>query len=169
MSTKTACSGIVLIAAILSGCDDEPEQRVVSPPTVVTQDAEPTKDWLKPDDNVDPASWIAEKEAQNDPAYDEEAGAAEIRKLLDSADKNFVESARMIANRAVQLEATLKSKGINERARDIINMLNSVKDTSIQSRRFGALCQYYETLRMQGMSSEEAIRTLSKNDNSQMK
>src|SRR5690606_10940144 len=98
----------------------------------------------------------------------QEAAAVEIRELLERANENFVESARMIANRAVQLENTLASKGINERARDIIVKLNSIKNPSIQSARFGALCQYYATLREQGMSSDDALKTLSRHDGSQM-
>ncbi|PJX26104.1 hypothetical protein CAP48_08815 [Advenella sp. S44] len=160
---------MVLLAAILSGCGEEPqEDPVLTAPTIVTQDDELTKDWLKREDNVDPAQWMAEKEAANDPAYDKEAATAEIRELLDRANENFVESARMIANRAVQLQNTLASKGINERARDIIVKLNSIKNPSIQSARFGALCQYYSTLREQGMSSDDALNTLSRHDASQM-
>ena len=174
MSTRTAFGGMIVLTTILSGCGQEPQEPVLPAPTTIPQDVaimQDTglgKDWLKPEDNVDPARWMAEKEAANDPTYDKEAAATQIRQLLDSANKNFMESARMIANRAVQLEDTLKSKGINERARDIIATLNSIEDPSIQSRRFGALCQYYATLRMQGMSSENAIKTLSKNQASQL-
>lgn len=162
MSAKTASGVVLVLAFLLAGCDDEYQEPAVTSSPVEIQNTDSRKDWLKPEDNTDPAIWMAQKEAEEDPAYDLERGTAEIRPILEDANKNFIESSRMIANRAVQLEQTLKGKGITERAKDIITILNSARNPDIQNHRFGALCQYYATLRLQGMSNQDAIRTLSK-------
>jgi hypothetical protein len=66
----------------------------------------------------------------------------------------------MIANRAVQLEGTLKAKGIDEKAPDIIASFSRVAGSARPLDGFGAMCQNYFILREQGLSKDAALTHL---------
>lgn len=167
-ATRTAI-GLVAAAALsvgFAGCDETAPGRETTSraPAEFGQDKTAEIGWIKQEDDTDPAWWLASREAANDPSLDRKAAASELRALLEDARRNFMETPRMIANRAVQLEGTLAEKGVHERARDILVAFNGTKNPGITSRRFGDICQHYATLRSQGMNGPQALAALSGHD-----
>jgi hypothetical protein len=80
--------------------------------------------------------------------------------LLMTAQERFGDTTRMIANRAVQLEGTLKTKGIDEKAPEIIASFSHAAEQARPLDGFGAMCQNYFILREQGVGKEEALAHL---------
>jgi len=84
-----------------------------------------------------------------------------VRRSLAEASTKFNDTPRMIANRAVQLEKMLKGEGVEENAIILINRLNdAIAPGRIES--FGAAVEKYYNMRKAGMSSDQALDTLSK-------
>lgn len=83
--------------------------------------------------------------------------------MLEEAARQFRESPRMIANRAVQLEEMLSETGVTEPlelATELIEKLSFLTTNEPQAESFGALCQHYFNLRLAGLGRDEALADL---------
>jgi hypothetical protein len=149
-----------LFAGALAGCnDDEPratpehvEKRSGMAPIAKS-------DWLTRDDDVKPEVWLIEHMAKAGAPRSSDEG--HVRHALDEAAQKFRDSPRMIANRAVQLQNMLKADGQNETAIALITGLNgAIASGRIES--FGAAGEKYYNMRKSGLSSEQALTSLSK-------
>lgn len=90
----------------------------------------------------------------NDPTLDQVAA------MLEAASRQFLETPRMIANRAVQLEEMLAESGLAEPATSLIKALLHVVEGEPRAESFGALCQHYYNLRSAGLGRDEALADL---------
>jgi hypothetical protein len=84
----------------------------------------------------------------------------EYARMLATAGRRFREYPRMIANRAVQLEAMLAEKNMPESAPQLIEELTTVPGDTRYVESFGALCQQYFNLRTQGVERQDALKLL---------
>ncbi|RXF73808.1 hypothetical protein EK403_09005 [Hansschlegelia zhihuaiae] len=109
-------------------------------------------------DNISPAVWLASREAGHDVAPNDPA-AVSLRALLDDADARFTESPRMIANRAVQVQAMLAERGVKESAREVIEGLVSIGHVG-ERAGFGETCQHYVNARAASGSRVAALEAL---------
>ncbi|MGA0561473.1 hypothetical protein ACO2RV_03405 [Ancylobacter sp. VNQ12] len=146
------------LALVLAGCPSEgppePRERVASP----ARNDLAGKSWLQPTDSDDPAVWLASRDAGRDVAPNEPAVAG-WHAILADADERFGETDRMIANRAVQLEAMLREIKVKQSAREIVADFASLATKGSRSG-FSDLCQHYYNLRVQGRTREAALTTL---------
>jgi len=154
-------TALVAAAAVaLAGCPGESE------PARTKVQAEPAansiagKTWLEPMDATSPDRWLASREAGTDLPATAPATLA-WRAILSDADTRFDEPPRMIANRAVQLEAMLREIGIDESVRDLLRDLTPMAATGSR-RGFSELCQHYFNLRAKGVGRTEALESLSR-------
>jgi hypothetical protein len=159
---------LVLLSAFGVACEDATEPQVTSePPATATSPAADTRalvrrEWITQHDKIAPERWLASRAAGSDvPAAD--PSVSDMRTLLATAHERFGDPARMIANRAVQLETMLKEKGIAEPAPELIKSLTEAAGTTENVRSyegFGAICQKYFILREQGVAREQALADL---------
>ena len=119
--------------------------------------------WLTPIDRVDPAYWLAARKSGGAPV--DEARVARLRAALAIGGAHFLESPRMLANRAGQLGDMLAEIGAvqNEAAEDeaeLIESLARISAVTPNKQTFGDLCQHYFNLRKQGATRESALADL---------
>lgn len=161
-SVARAVFGVGL-ALGLGGCPAESpsdqHERVAS----AVGDVVARKPWLQPTDPVDPDVWLASRAAGRDVAPSD-PDVAIWRALLADADQRFGETDRMLANRAVQLEAMLREIGGSETPREILPDLSSLAAKGSRSG-FSDLCQHYYNLRSQGQTREVALANLKREGN----
>lgn len=152
--------GMMIVALALAACSDEPQQRAADVHEVANE--EPTVyqiSRLDRGEHVKPEIWLASRAAGHDlPETAPEVEAT--RTLLEAAGKRFREYPRMIANRAVQLEDMLHSKGLGEPALQLITDLAEVPGDVRYVESFGSLSQQYYNLRLQGLDRQEALDLL---------
>lgn len=153
-----------LLAAVslwVTSCDEPPEPFASAPSSSqpAVSSALARRDWLTQHDRIAPERWLASRAADVDVEPDDPS-VASMRALLLTAQQRFGDTTRMIANRAVQLEATLKAKGIDETAPDIIESFSRLAEAGPPLDGFGAMCQNYVILREQGMSKDAALEHL---------
>lgn len=110
-------------------------------------------------DRVHPEHWLASRQAGRDLPPDDPS-VASMRQLLDTAGRRFRDFPRMVANRAVQLEEMLAEKNIAEPAPQLVAMFSNAAGEARNVESFGAFCQHYFNLRMQGLDQQKALRTL---------
>jgi len=127
--------------------------------SVVEEKTEAPHSWIRRNDDIDPALWLASKEAgrqlaNNDPAV------ARVRKAFESGASKYLESDRMIANRTAQLADMLAKDGKPETAADLIEGLSSVVKADYGKETYGELCQFYFILRHNGADQEAALAQL---------
>ncbi|PZQ82247.1 MAG: hypothetical protein DI549_11920 [Ancylobacter novellus] len=151
------------LALALAGCPSEappePRERVAAPARDdATRSALARKTWLQPTDSDDPDVWLASRDAGHDVAPGA-PGVAAWRAILTDADARFGETDRMIANRAVQLEAMLQEIRVTQSAREIIADFVPLAAKGSRSG-FSDLCQHYYNLRVQGLTREAALAVL---------
>jgi hypothetical protein len=157
-----------LIAALtltIAACGDEVGRETQSAPAPVAAQDESLNAlaWLKQTHAIAPEHWLASREAGHDlDMYD--ASVGDMRRVLETAAMRFRDHPRMIANRAVQLEAMLKERGIEERAPRIITNLSQVPGQTRYVESFASLTQQYFNLRMEGRSRSQAIDMLKAQD-----
>jgi hypothetical protein len=158
-SLALLCLGC-LLAGALAGCnDDEPRAKPEHVEKRSGMAPIAKSDWLTREDDVKPEVWLIEHQAKSGaaPASDE----GHVRLALDEAAQKFRDSPRMIANRAVQLQNMLKAEGQDETAIALITGLNgAIASGRIES--FGAAGEKYYNMRKSGLSSEQALTSLSK-------
>lgn len=143
-------------ATLLCACGDtEPQQ---SAAVEVKRKGEAPK-WLAPTDRVDPAYWLAaRKKSGGAPA--QEARAARLRQALDIGGAHFLESPRMLANRAGQLADMLAEIGAAEDEGELIETLARIAAATQSKQGFGDLCQHYFNLRERGATRDAALADL---------
>jgi hypothetical protein len=152
------CLAVASVALTLSACSDDPQSKTATPVPVETKPAIHRMTRLGKLDHIEPERWLASREAGRDLPLPDPA-VAKMRQTLRSAERNFREFPRMIANRAVQLENMLGgAKG--ELAPDLIARLSHVAGNERYVDSFGSVCQQYFHLRSQGMTPEAAIESL---------
>jgi hypothetical protein len=152
-------SAAVCLVLLLAACSEEADDgatanSVLTPAHAVYQLAR-----LEVTDRIPPQQWLASREAGRDLPEDDPT-VVRIKHTLAVASKRFREYPRMIANRAVQLEAMLKRKDMGAPAAQLIESLSGVPGDTRHVESFGALCQQYYNLRMQGLDADEAVKVL---------
>lgn len=158
--------GLLASAFILSGlgaagCSDE-QVAEAPPPASPAPGGKPSvheDKWLSVTDGVNPDNWLASREAGHDLEQTDPA-VADMRRILDVATVRFRDHRRMIANRAVQLEAMLSEKNIDEKAPRLIVTLSQVPGDQRSVESFAALTQQYYNLRVEGLDQSHAIDVL---------
>ncbi|HEY8139340.1 MAG TPA: hypothetical protein VIF61_15970 [Methylocystis sp.] len=126
---------------------------------IETQDEKSSEIWLRANEHVDPAFWLASREAgrelaESDPAVDT------IREAMVAARAHFLESHRMLANRTAQIGKMLAEDGRAEDYAGILHELADVAKAAGQTQTYGELCQHYYNLRHKGATREEALSVL---------
>ncbi|MGQ4273734.1 hypothetical protein [Terrihabitans sp. B22-R8] len=116
------------------------------------------RDWLQPTDDTAPQLWLASREAGSDLPPNAPAVLA-WGVVLDDAGQRFGEAPRMIANRAVQLQAMLIEIDVAETPKEIIDGFSVLAAKGSRSG-FSDICQHYFNLRSQGLSREAALAAL---------
>ncbi|MBG0810099.1 hypothetical protein IY145_11995 [Methylosinus sp. H3A] len=142
------------LAALLCACGDTAPQRPVA--EVKGRDALPK--WLTPIDRVDPAYWLAARKSGGAPV--DEARVARLRAALETGGAHFLESPRMLANRAGQLGDMLAEIGAAEDEAELIESLARISAVTQNKQTFGDLCQHYFNLRKQGAARDAALADL---------
>ena len=157
---KKMFSVTLFFAPILAGCDDPApppgREAAIAPKSQAFSVA--TRNWIDVKDGVSPAVWLASREAGRDVAANDPA-ADSFRALLQEADVRFSEGPRMIANRAVQVQAMLAERGVTESPREVIEGLVSVGQIGERSG-FGETCQHYVNARAANGSRSAALDAL---------
>lgn len=154
-----ACVLAALGIALLAACSEEAQET----DAVRTVPKEPQAihrvERLVATEGPSPARWLASRQAGRD-LPEEDPLVAEYARLLETAGRRFREYPRMIANRAVQLEEMLAEKSMSESAPQIIEELSAIPGDTRYVESFGALCQQYYNLRLQGLARTEALKLL---------
>lgn len=162
MDAKPFCRAGAVLGAIaafaLAGCSDEAQQGARERVAAPTSDEVARKIWLQPTDGTSPDLWLASRDAGRDQSPDDRTVALWRARLTD-ADGRFGEPSRMIANRAVQLQAMLKEIGIEESPQEIISGFASLVEKEARAG-FSDLCQHYYNLRVQGLSRDASFAAL---------
>lgn len=150
-----------LFALLPGGCSDS------SPPNQYTDQrsgltrAQAKPSWLEATSQIEPAAWLIEREVKSGRALKAE-DADKVRQSIATAAKVFKEDPRMIANRAVQLEAMLDPTDGRETAVWLVTELAEVVTEPGRIEGFGALGQQYYNLRKAGLSEGDALQDLSR-------
>jgi hypothetical protein len=158
-------TGVLLVVALsLTACSEPAEETAAQGPAPPPQVAIYQTPHLTALDRVPPEVWLASRQAGRDlPADDQRVGA--MRQMLETAGKRFRDFPRMVANRAVQLEDMLEEKHISEPAPQLIALFSDVAGEARNVESFGAFCQQYFNLRMQGLDQKQALQVLKDNSN----
>jgi hypothetical protein len=145
--------------ALAAGCSEEPQETPVA--QSVPKEAPPIHRMERLDriEGPSPARWLASRQAGRD-LPEEDPLVMEYARMLATAGRRFREYPRMIANRAVQLEAMLAEKNMPESAPQLIEELTTVPGDTRYVESFGALCQQYFNLRTQGVERQDALKLL---------
>jgi hypothetical protein len=146
--------------AVLGGCDGQIDSSH-SKSAIPSQSAATIagKRRLEINDPTPPELWLASREAKSDLLLS--APQVEVfRDLLAQAGRRYVETPRMIANRAVQLEEMLAARGIQENARLAIEGLIAIREDDGDRRSFGEAVQHYFNIRTTAVSREQTLRSL---------
>jgi len=160
--TDKACAALFgfLCITSLTGCGERKEQRRAAQDVVVEKKSEaPQASWIRRNDDMDPAVWLASKEAGRRLAPDDPS-VARLRKAFGGAESKYLESDRMIANRTAQLADMLAKDGNPEAAADIVEGLSTVIGVGRGKETYGELCQFYFTLRHNGADREAVLAEL---------
>lgn len=142
-------------AALLCACGDTAPQQSAA---VEVKRKDEAPKWLTPIDRVDPAYWLAARKSGGAPAP--EARVARLRQALDIGGAHFLESPRMLANRAGQLADMLAEIGAAEDEAELIETLARIAAATRSKQGFGDLCQHYFNLRERGATRDAAIADL---------
>jgi hypothetical protein len=155
LARLSAAIGIALAA----GCSEEPQEAGAVRSVAKEPPAIHRMERLVVTEGPSPARWLASRQAGRD-LPEEDPLVAEYARMLESAGRRFREYPRMIANRAVQLEEMLAEKNMPEAAPRIIEELSAIPGDTRYVESFGALCQQYYNLRLQGLERAEALKLL---------
>lgn len=157
---KRAAFIALLFLPVLSACDEQAPQQGREAASAPKSEAFSAagRSWLDIKDNISPAVWLASREAGRDVAPNDPA-ADTFRALLQEADVRFSEGTRMIANRAVQVQAMLAERGVKETPREVIEGLVSVGQIG-ERAGFGETCQHYVNARATSESRVAALDAL---------
>lgn len=156
--TGTALAACLLCAAC--GKEEGAQERAREANDVIeSQEEKSSEIWLRANEHVDPALWLASREAgrelgTNDPAVEK------IREAIITARAHFLESHRMLVNRTAQIGKMLAEDGRAEDYAGILYQLAEVAKAAGQTQPYGELCQHYFNLRHKGSTREEALNVL---------
>jgi len=148
-------------ALLFVGCTDDNQKNQHTDQRSGLTRAQAQPSWLDAMSEIEPASWLIAREANAGRALKAE-DAAKIRQSIATAAKVFQEDPRMIANRAVQLEAMLDPTDGRETAVGLIAVLTDVVREPGKVEGFGAIGQQYYNLRKTGLSERDALNDLSR-------
>lgn len=153
-----------MMVLAFAACSDEPQKpasrhEVANEPPAIYQ-----LPRLDRGAHVKPERWLASRAVGHDLAEDAPEVEA-LKRKLEVAGKRFRDYPRMIANRAVQLEDMLHSKGLGEPATQLISDLSEVPGDMRYVESFGSLSQQYYNLRLQGLDRREALNLLKRGGN----
>jgi hypothetical protein len=157
-------SAVVLLALAPAACGEDSDEPSAAPSAPAPAKAVYQLARLDITDRIAPERWLASRQAGRDLAEDDPEVVA-LKAALDGAGRRFREYPRMIANRAVQLEDMLKQKDILEPAPQLIARLSQAVGEARNVESFGALCQQYYNLRLQGLDQQEALKVLGNDGN----
>ncbi len=153
----------VAALAFLAACSDEQHEKAPAAKTAAHEHsgASPKRsdEWLELKDETPPADWLVSRADATGRALSAEE-VAKLKQSLSIAVERLGESARMIANRSVQLEGMLKSIGHKEDAIELIEALTAAIGETGQTEGFGAISQQYYNMRKAGLTEEQAIADL---------
>ena len=150
---------LILLAFFLCAACGK-EERASEPTDVIeTQDRNSDALWIRANERLDPALWLASREAgreleARDPAVER------IREAMLTARPRFLESDRMLANRTAQIGKMLTEDGKREDYGGILRDLTAIAAAAGQTQTYGELCQHYYNLRHKEVTREEALRLL---------
>jgi len=149
----------IVCVSCLTACEKRKEEGAAVNVVVEEKTEAPLQSWIRRNDDVDPALWLASKEAGRQLGTNDSA-VARVRKAFEAAASKFLESDRMVANRTAQLAEMLAKDGKPEAATDLIEGLSSVVDAERGKETYGELCQFYFTLRHDGADRDVALAHL---------
>lgn len=149
----------VMVTLTMAACGDPAPPEPEAPAPQATKPAIREMKWIRVTDGIAPELWLASREAGNDLEPDDPA-VGNMARILEVAAFRFRDHMRMIANRAVQLEAMLAEKGIAERAPRLIVILSQVPGPQRSVESFASLTQQYYNLRLTGLGQGPAIDAL---------
>jgi hypothetical protein len=150
---------IAMATMTAAGCSEESSQSLSREQATAEAVISSETPWIGLAEDVAPADWLVRRKAARGGPNDGVA-AVRVSDILERASRRFGDSARMVANRAVQLEAMLAGMGIDEEASDLIDQLTHALEGGKPTGRFSAMCQYYYNLRQQGLDCEQALAAL---------
>ncbi|MBU3889500.1 hypothetical protein FM996_05530 [Methylosinus sporium] len=155
MSAPRLAALCATLAALLCACKDTNPQQ---PPAVEVKRKDELPKWLTPIDRVDPAYWLAARKSGGAPV--DEGREERLRAALEVGAAHFLESPRMLANRAAQLADMMAEIGAAEDEAESIESLARVAAATGSKQTFGDLCQHYFNLRKQGATRDSALADL---------
>jgi hypothetical protein len=144
---------------LTTGCsDDHGRDQHAEQRSGLSREVQPPG-WLDANAKVEPAAWLINREMAAGRHLDVQ-DESKLRQSLATAATRFKEDPRMIANRAVQLETMLDTKGRKESAVWLINQLSAIVREPGRVEGFGALGQQYYNMRKAGLSEQETLNEL---------
>lgn len=161
LKQHTAPRLLLMLSAIclLVACDDERSADQNAAHKKIASERAAAPEWLELKDETDPVTWLIERSKASGRSLSSEDGER-LRMAISVAVLRLGESARMIANRAVQLEVMLAAEGQDERAETLVPLLTDTIGETGQTEGFGAVSQHYFNMRKAGRSSKEAVADL---------
>lgn len=156
---RVSKAGVALVACLLCAACGKEERANDANDVIETQDEKSSQIWLRANENVDPALWLATREAGRELAATDPA-VENMRAAILTARAHFLESHRMLANRTAQIGKMLAEDGRAEDYAGILYELADVAKAAGQTQTYGELCQHYYNLRHKGAAREEALRVL---------
>jgi hypothetical protein len=150
------------LSVVLAACGEEPSENATMHPAAHSQEApDPVYQAkrIEMTEHTAPEQWLASREAGRNLTM-QDPSVERMKQTLAVASRRFREHPRMIANRAVQLEDMLTTQNMGEPASKLIERLSNIPGDERYVESFGALCQHYYNLRMQGRDPEAAMAKL---------
>ncbi|PPD45757.1 MAG: hypothetical protein CTY15_02520 [Methylocystis sp.] len=152
-------AGAALIACLLFAACGKEERAAEANDVIETQDEKSSAIWLRANEHIDPALWLASREAGRELSASDPA-VETMREAIVTARAHFLESHRMLANRTAQIGKMLAEDGRAEDYAGILHELADVAKAAGQTQTYGELCQHYYNLRHKGATREEALAVL---------
>lgn len=150
----------VVVCTLAAACsDDSGEPYPPAAQEEASADPLAQRNWLDAADPAMPHVWLVSRMNKADADPDDPA-LDQVAAMLEAASQHFLETRRMIANRAVQLEEMLAEIDLAEPAPALIEALLHVVDAEPRAESFGSLCQHYYNLRSAGLGRDEALADL---------
>jgi len=160
-SSSLAIFGFIALGISVAQGQEQDMAREGAPNNLIEEPTTSSQSWIRRNDSVDPAIWLASREAGRLVARDDPS-VGRIRKAFKEAAPKFLESERMVANRTAQLAEMLSKDGKPESTVDIIEGLSSVVGAEKGKETFGELCQFYFILRHNGADRAAVLTDLRK-------